>query len=182
VSGPGIDYSGPGSTDNRDTETGIRYGIIPLHALGEVFDDFESVYTARCPHCGEDIPEDFHFESRDVKVPGGHLRSMFVADCTECGKTIREDDQYGDEPDAQVCENGIVTAHIDSSNDVWFTKSLYFTRASFCSPCAPGACHLNTPCDDGERCYCPGHDWFEGGEAPFPVYSVETGERVERAK
>jgi len=28
-------------------------------------------------------------------------------------------------------------------------------------------------------CYCFGHDWFEDGKAPYPVYSVETGELVE---
>lgn len=28
------------------------------------------------------------------------------------------------------------------------------------------------------RAYCFGHDWFEDGVAPYPVYSVETGELV----
>jgi hypothetical protein len=26
--------------------------------------------------------------------------------------------------------------------------------------------------------YCFGHDWFEGGKAPYPVFSVKTGELV----
>lgn len=30
---PGIDYSGPGSTANRDPETGIRYGVISQHSI-----------------------------------------------------------------------------------------------------------------------------------------------------
>ena len=176
--GRGIDYSGPDSTANRDPETGIRYGVIPMHALGEVFDEFEPIYTARCPHCGDDIPDDTHFESRSVKRPGGTISNAFAADCPACGKLIREDEQYGDEPDANVCEDGEITAHLDSSNDVWVTKSIYFTRAAFCSPCAPGACYLVNSCEDGDRAYCPGHDWFEGGEAPYPVYSVATGELV----
>lgn len=28
------------------------------------------------------------------------------------------------------------------------------------------------------KCYCLGHDYFEGGKAPYPVYSVATGELV----
>lgn len=174
----GIDYSGPGAMCNRDPETGIRYGIIPSHKLGDgALDDFEPVYTARCPHCGTDLPEGTQFTSRTVKRPGGSMHNMFATDCTSCGKLIREEEQYGDEPDANVVVDGQYHAHIDSSQDVWFTKSPYYTRAAFCSPCAPGACHLNNPCDDGERCFCPGPDWFDEG-APFPIYSVENDERV----
>jgi hypothetical protein len=81
--------------------------------------------------------------------------------------------------------------------DVFVLNSPYFTYAQFCSPCVPGACNLNsplvTPPDDvyggnnfeddwqkirANRCYCLGHDWFEDGRAPYPVYSVETGELV----
>lgn len=37
---PGIDYSGPRSTANRDSETGIRYGIISQRSLnGDIADD-----------------------------------------------------------------------------------------------------------------------------------------------
>lgn len=28
------------------------------------------------------------------------------------------------------------------------------------------------------RAYCLGHDWFEDGQAPYPVYSIATGELV----
>ena len=35
----------------------------------------------------------------------------------------------------------------------------------------------HTP-EDGERAYCFGHDWFEDKAAPYPVYSVATGELV----
>jgi len=178
----GIDYSGPGATCNRDPETGIRYGLIPLHSLGdEALEEFESIYVARCPHCGDEIPEDTHFTMRSVKRPGGAITNVHATDCPACGKLIREDDQYGDEADAQVCNLPEFNAHLDSSNDVWITKSPYFTRAAFCSPCAPGACYLNNPTDDGERCFCPGHDWFGDKPTPFPIYSVATGELVERA-
>jgi hypothetical protein len=65
--------------------------------------------------------------------------------------------------------------------DVFVIKSPFFTYASFCSPCAPGACYLLSPNADGAKAYCLGHDWFENGKAPYPVYSVETGLPVEGA-
>ena len=65
--------------------------------------------------------------------------------------------------------------------DIFVCKSPYFTYAQFCSPCAPGAGYLLNPLtepDPGNKAYCFGHDWFESGKAPYPVYSVETGELV----
>ena len=178
----GIDYSGPqGAVENvnRDPETSIRYGIIHNHKLGEgALERFDAIYTARCPHCGEDIPDDTHFTNRTIKKPGGAISKCWAADCSACGKLIREEEQHADEPDANVCDDGEYKAFLDRDGDAWFEKSPYFTRAAFCSPCAPGACYLTSPCDDGERCYCPGHDWFDEDKAPFPVYNVATGERV----
>lgn len=72
-------------------------------------------------------------------------------------------------------------------SDVMVLASPYFTYAQFCSPCVPGACDLDSPLDLTEwsdevkkhpRAYCLGHDYFENGRAPYPVYSVATGELV----
>ncbi len=60
--------------------------------------------------------------------------------------------------------------------DIFITKSPYYTLCQFCSPCAPGAGYLM---DRGTvKAYCFGHDWFEGGKAPYPVYDVKTGRKV----
>lgn len=168
----GIDYSGPGSTVNRDAETGIRYGIIPLGRLGEfAHESFEPEYDATCPHCGEDWPEDLDTEYGDDP-----------ARCPSCDKDVRDGEEIPDEPSREVCDDGEYQASLDSSGDAWFYKSPYFTRAAFCSPCAPGACYLINPCDDGERAYCPGPDWFDDDSpAPFPIYSVATGELIKPA-
>lgn len=179
----GIDYSPPGSTVNRDPDTGIRYGIISLHALHpEACEDFEAEYDARCPHCGADVPDDTHFTRFQaptyLTANGVEKRPGDWTTCASCEKHFREDDQYGDEPDRQVLNTTEYKGSIDSSMDAWCFKSPYYTLAAFCSPCAPGACSLSTPCEDGERAYCFGHDWFDGGVAPYPVYSVETGEPV----
>ena len=92
--------------------------------------------------------------------------------------------------------------------DIFVEKAPYFTYAQFCSPCAPGAGHLMGPfvnewensgtgqsgvmaaedypqdykykaeCAGFPKVYCFGHDWYENGKAPYPVFSVETGEIV----
>jgi hypothetical protein len=80
-------------------------------------------------------------------------------------------------------------ASADSMGDIMILKSPYFTYAQFCSPCAPGACHLENPLEhrdaiDGatrlgnNQTYCFGHDWFDDNEAPYPVYEVATGKLV----
>ncbi len=95
--------------------------------------------------------------------------------------------------------------------DLFIEKSPFFTYAQFCSPCAPGAGYLMNPftnerenSDTGQsgvaaaedypqdyklraelagfpKVYCFGHDWFENGKAPYPVFSVETREIVKPA-
>jgi hypothetical protein len=67
--------------------------------------------------------------------------------------------------------------------DLWVLKSPYFTYAQFCSPCAPGACYLlnwlgQSSYNDNNKAYCLGHDWFENGVAPYPIYDVVTGKEI----
>lgn len=163
--GAGIDYSGPLGTCNRDPETGIRYGIIPLYALGEfAFESFEPEYDAACGYCGEEWPE-------DLDTP---------AECPSCGEHVSDGEQYADEPSRNVLHDADYDGFVDSSSDAWFTRSPFYTLARFCSPCAPGACYLTSPDDDGARAYCPGPEWYdEHNPAPHPIYSVTTGERVQ---
>lgn len=63
-------------------------------------------------------------------------------------------------------------------SDIMVLKSPFYTFAQFCSPCVPGAGNLNHPTEDGVKCYCLGHDWFEEGHAPYPVYQVSDGKQV----
>jgi hypothetical protein len=101
------------------------------------------------------------------------------------------------EPIAWFIDNEEYKASSDSYGDIFVIKAPYFTVAQFCSPCAPGACYLENPIDINpvsdsppkridiasrqylaNACYCFGHDWFDDAKAPYPVYSVETGELV----
>jgi hypothetical protein len=58
-------------------------------------------------------------------------------------------------------------------------KSPYYTYANYCSPCVPGAGNLDDIVEGEVKTYCFGHDWFEEEKAPYPVYSVATGELIE---
>lgn len=63
-------------------------------------------------------------------------------------------------------------------SDVMVLKSPYYTFACYCSPCVPGAGNLDSADPQGVKTYCLGHDWFEDGAAPYPVYRVDTNELV----
>lgn len=163
--GTGIDYGG--GITNIDTKTGIRYGVIPVNDVLQAWaDSSETVYTARCPECGTDCDENYKDDEGNE----------YVHWCPACKKEVEHDNAYGDEPDLiHYVEEGYVASQ-DSDGDIFVIKAPFYTLRGFCSPCAPGAGHLRTEGD--VKTYCFGHDWFEGGKAPYPVYSVETGEII----
>lgn len=174
----GIDYSGPGAACNRDPESGIRYGVIPIGSLAHwAWEVFEADYgDPRCPKCGGEVvqhDEETHWDYED------HVRSLCREHaCESCEVIFDTEHVYRNEPLCHNLDGGVYQGRLDPDNDVWVFKSPYYTRAAFCSPCAPGACSLSSSCDDGERAYCFGHDWFEGGVAPYPVYRVDNNEEV----
>jgi hypothetical protein len=148
----GINYAGSSSAVNRDNSAGIRFGVIPFHDVLQAWCD-ESETIYPDPELDED------------------------------GEAI-EDDFC--EPIGHVYKREGYHAHQSQDDcDIWIEKSPYFTYAQFCSPCAPGACYLRNDLsepNEDNKAYCFGHDWFEDGKAPYPVYSVETGELVHPAK
>lgn len=151
----GIDY-GRGLS-NIDKETGIRFGVISMNSLSE-WVDTEPVY-----------PDDFTCECGKV-TPYSEIEN----DRCECGK-------YADIPEEpigfKIEEDGYHAVSCFDNTELMITKSPYYTRGAFCSPCAPGAVNLNQACDDGEKAYCFGHDFFEGA-APYPVFKVDGDELV----
>lgn len=76
------------------------------------------------------------------------------------------------EPLSWYVDDGEYLAECGEDGDIFITKSPYYSRAQFCSPCAPGAGYLMNECADGPKTYCFGHDWFEDGKAPYTVYRV----------
>lgn len=182
----GIDY-GLGKT-NIDIKKGIRYGVIPIHDLNEwAWEEFEGQYgDPCCPECGNTVEESCYG------------KDYFCNYCYEVNVIPPEDGSEDEEYKEKYCywseecypeqalswllDNGEYLAEHGEDCDIFILKSPYYTHAQFCSPCAPGACYLRNPVDsdlDNNMCYCFGHDWFEDEKAPYPVYSVETGELVE---
>lgn len=174
--GKGIDY-GMGMT-NIDRENGIRFGVINTNAetLTEWFwESVEADYGP--PTCGKCGNEAVEYDS-DTHDSYKHGRGCADYACEHCERVFGSDDAFGDEPNGHTIDDDGVIATVDGYNDVFITKSPYYTRAAFCSPCAPGACHLENPDDDGEKAYCLGHDWFRDKTAPYPVYRVDNDELV----
>lgn len=161
----GIDY-GRGMT-NIDHETGIRYGVISMHEVTQAWYD-SSEANFGCEDC-------------DEKENGEDC-------CFDCSPMSYDYD--GDGYSASCGEDG----------DIFILKSPFYTYCQFCSPCAPGAGYLLNFFNPGNgyspetlgtkqykdmaenagfiRAYCFGHDWFEDNKAPYPVFSVATGELI----
>lgn len=200
---PGIDYSGPGSTANRDKDTGIRYGVIAQNDLmGEALDD---VFTHGDDLGYEAAKKEFKDKLRGVleeyfsdhkygEEKLGRLDRAVENAFDACDDWADGMDFNG--PMFWQCEG--YTLQADDHGDLWVFKSPYFTYAQFCSPCAPGACHLANPLEvkiqagiasvvdgdnetfvDANKCYCLGHEYFED-KAPYAVYRVSDGSRVEK--
>jgi len=181
----GIDY-GLGKT-NINLETGIRYGVIPIHDLNEwAWEEFEVLYgEPSCPNCGNEVNTspygkdyfcDHCYDRNDPRIEDAD------------GSEDREDHEdycywseecYPEEPIANVLDNDNYKAQVDEMGDIFLFESPYYTFAGFCSPCAPGAGHLRSITPNGVKTYCFGHDWFDNEEAPYPVYCVKTGKLIE---
>lgn len=157
----GFDY-GRGLT-NIDRKTSIRYGIIPAHLVGDAwYSDSEPFYPPYpiCPNCGYE----YRTKREPVKCPkckNENFDMMF--DDAEVPFIYRSDRYVLEQPAGDP--------------DIWVFKSPFYTIAGYCSPCAPGAVYLTDTSPDA-RGYCLGHNWFEGGRAPYKVFSVKTGKEI----
>ena len=156
----GIDY-GNGKT-NIDKATGLRYGVIGVNAIGSAwYESSEAVYPAKATR----VCEECEGEDEDER-------------CERC-RSDWNDERYEPEPIAHKYDDGTTQMmQSDGSPYVWVTRSPYYMLARFCSPCMPGAGNIDEPEDEGVPTYCPGHDWFEGGKAPFTIYDATTHEPV----
>ena len=174
----GIDY-GNGLT-NTNIETGIRFGVIPHNAIGSAwYEESEAEYgDPTCPKCAcapDNYDEDIHGE---YEIDEYHDTEFA---CQFCEYAFDSEQAYPEEPLSFWYNSDGYAMEQTDEVDVFVFNSPYYTFASFCSPCAPGACYLLNPIDeqdDNNKCYCLGHDWFEREKAPYPVYSVETGKLV----
>jgi len=164
----GIDYGG--GITNIDTKTGIRYGVISQNEVLQA-------WTARSePYYG--LPDDI--ECPKCKTTTSAENWGDDVECTQCGNIFEaelDDDDYA-EPISFFLDDDEYKAECGEDGDIFITASPYYTVCEFCSPCAPGAGYIKNTRKDGVKAYCFGHDWFDDGKAPYPVYSVQIGKRV----
>lgn len=178
----GIDYGlGMANVDRRGPLFGgdIRYGVIPSQLVLQAWaDESEADYgDPACPECGGPVVDSSNATARDENGDDPD-RDYF---CKTCRKSFWSDVCFGDEPyghyygTKDAPQDGYFL-HSDSDGDIWVELSPYYTRAQFCSPCAPGAGWLASPSPDGEKTYCLGPDWFTEpeltGSCPYPVWRV----------
>lgn len=177
----GIDYSLGRS--NIDRTNGIHYGIIPINseAYEALCDSLEPTDEPTCPKCGNEA-----LDSGDERIPHTDERLDWEYNgvdfaCLACKYTFYSDEAFPD-PDESQFERydgaGYLLERLGNDGDVFVLKSNFFTYAQYCSPCAPGAGYLLSPCDEGPRTYCLAHDWFYSGKAPYRVFKVIDGSEV----
>lgn len=175
----GIDYGMGQSNINR--ETGIRYGVISQNSVLQAWaDSAEADYgKPTCPKCGNEAADigDVQADTEEWDS-ASHECADFA--CESCQYVFGGESAFGDEPIGwNYNDDGYeLTDCLDS--DIFVLNSPFYTFAPFCSPCVPGAGNLDDAREDGVKTYCLGHDWFEDGKAPYPVYSVVTGELVDK--
>jgi len=187
-----IDY-GMGQT-NIDKYTGIRYGVISQHSMGDGFYDvWEADYgNPTCPKCGNDaIAYDSAEHDEDIfpHESADHECRDYI--CLECAYAFGSESAFPDEPIGHSLDTDGYKAIDCLDSDVMLIASPYYTYASFCSPCVPGAGNLDDaipPMTAGEsiedmrptgvKTYCFSHDWFESGKAPYRVFRVSDDTEV----
>lgn len=175
--GIGIDY-GRGIV-NIDQKTGIRYGVISAHDVGPSwYESSEADYGD--PTCGDCGNRALPFAEVDGNTDDW-TRAEYECDdyaCISCERIFGSESAYSDEPIGfDYTDDGYI-AHQGSDGDIFVITSPFYTRAAFCSPCAPGACYLTDETPDGEKAYCLDHDWFEDGKAPYRVFRVADDSEV----
>ena len=165
----GIDYSR--GLSNVNHATGIHYGVISQHAINpDALGDMEPDYgPATCGYCGGPAEEGCIDPEPDYPEWTDEGSDYF---CRKCKRSFNSEDAFSDEACGFSYEEDGYSLADCLDSDIFVFNSPYYTFAQFCSPCVPGAGNLESPCPNGPKTYALGHDWFNGGVAPYPVYRV----------
>jgi len=171
----GIDY-GSMSRRNRDSNTGIRYGLIGQNSVCS--DAVNDIVMN-----GEDMGHTSYREEKIEEIAraiagaidGDHKDYLEMA-----GEIFDESSaaEFFESEGPWEYEDG-EGSYMLSGSEVWVFKSIYYTHAQYCSPCMPGAANLDSSCENGPKAYCLGPDWFdEYNPCPYPIFRVEDDELI----
>lgn len=178
----GIDYSI--GTANRDNENGIHYGVISQNEVLQAWADNSEPYCP-CEDCGDwDLAQEddtgswFVVDVDNKNVAGPFDNEEEARDYVDDNKSDICGCDFCEPSSFYVDDEEYKAEQSRDDTDIFILKSPYYTRCQYCSPCAPGAGYVMNTVPDGIKAYCFGHDWFEDGKAPYPVYRVDNDERV----
>lgn len=166
---------------NMNPETGIHFGAISLNSLsGDSVGEAESIYP-------EEVEIDCENESCRTSFNVPLSSSGESVTCPQCRHTWELSPYEFDciEPiglDLTANDSDYTTEYSESLNCFFVTKSPFYTFARACSPCAPNAGDLDSPCDSGNglKTYCLGYDFFdEYSPCPYVCYMVKDESRVD---
>jgi len=145
----GIDY-GRGMV-NINHKTGIRYGVISIHSVGEAwFEESIPEYGSDfCPNCAYE----FKTEAK------GDLRK-----CPVCNHAFLLYDLEKEPINFYYKSDGYLIAQGYDDIELIVIKSPYYTECMYCSPCFPGAGNIDSPIAGGIKAYCLGREWFNEEE------------------
>lgn len=169
----GVDYSN-GDGTNQDLRTGIRYGVISNHSLSDwAWDeiqihgtdkDWENYQDAVL----QDLQSAISGALEDTSATGWDAKAL--AQEILDGLDFDRHEGTGDCPRYRYEKDGYI---IETCGDGdWFIVcSPFYAMAEHCSPCAPGAGHLET--SGNVKTYALGPDWFDSDSPmPYKVHPV----------
>lgn len=181
----GIDY-GNGLT-NVDHATGIRYGVISMHAVTQAWcDSSEADYgEAHCPMCEGPVVSADELTSDEFDNFNAPEHGCADYGCRQCEHTFDSSECFPEDALSHgYADDGYEAVQGHDDSDIFITLSPFYTWAPFASPCAPGAGYISDDASkardesNGVKTYCFGHDWFEAGTAPYRVYRVADDSEV----
>jgi len=160
--------------ENTDPETGIRYGVIPLHDLDPYF-AYEEFYDNSENLAIKEVELEIDELFDPIKEFAAERGLEKETEIEELKDSIKEKlfEFWDESEDSRMYEqDGYKIQLID--NDLFIAKSPYVTFGPLCSPCAPNAVYLaDADGENGYMTYCLPSDFFPDGKAPYKYITVD---------
>ena len=141
---------------NIDSDTGIRYGVIPCHDVIQAWADSSEPEYPEPEYCDEDCDEEYN------------------EDFAEPIAFVLNNEEYQASQSADDCDIFVIKSP-------FYTFAQF---CSPCAPGACYLRNPVDPENTGNRCYCLGLDFFdvEIAPCPYPIWRVDTGEKIYEPK
>lgn len=155
---------------NVDPDNGIAYGAISQNCLK--LDAMDNWYQNDRYY--EQVKSEFVTGLKNLLEP--YADEADVNDIIKQSVNLFNEGYQNDECGWYYKDDEFYAEYHPDLNDWLIMKSPYYTFCKGCSPCLPGAGHLEEPMADdifGRKTYCLPNEFFEEGLAPYLYYSVD---------